>query len=385
MLGLLAVIATAVPLVAAGSASFELVLGGRELDRGIGVTQLADGGYAVVGLTASFGAGGEDVYLVRVDSEGEVLWTESYGGANDENGWSVVELDGGDLAVAGFTDSFGEGGFDCYLVRTSPSGALRWSRTFGGAEDDRCWGLLPTDGGGFVLVGETASSGRGARDCYLLEADADGIEQWAATYGGEEDDRCFAVARASESGYVVAGQSYSRGAGDRDVYVIGVGREGVERWAETFGGADSDVGHGVVPTGNGDFLVTGYTTSLATEADDPFLVKLSAAGELRWTRVVPRSGLAHTLTGAAATDGGFCLGGFEDLGAGRTRAALLLKTDPAGAPTWSRSFHRTDAGEAFGYTAAATSDGGCALAGHTTVGGEGGLDLLLVKVDREGR
>lgn len=385
VLSLLAVFAATAPLFAASPASFDRVVGGPELDRGIGVTQLADGGYAVVGLTASFGAGAEDVYVVRFDPEGAVLWSQSYGGAKDDNGWSVLELESGDLVVAGFTNSFGEGGFDCYLMRTDPSGVLRWSRTFGGAEDDRCWDLLSTVEGGFVLVGETASSGRGARDCYLLETDADGNEQWAATFGGEKDDRCFAVAASSEGGYVVAGQSYSEGAGDRDVYVIGVDRDGVEQWTKTFGGADSDVGHGVVTTSDGDFLVTGYTTSLASEADDPFLVKLSATGELRWTRVVPRSGLAHTLTGATTADAGFCLGGFEDSGASRNRAAILLKTDRDGAPTWSRSFHRTADGEAFGYTVKATSDGGCVLAGHTTLGANGGLDLLLVKVDRAGR
>ena len=159
------------------------------------------------------------------------------------------------------------------------------------------------------------------------------------------------------------------------------------RWngREPSAGAASDVAHHVTRTADGDFLVTGYTTSFATNGDDPYLIRIDAKGETRWTRVLALTGTVHTLTGAQAGDGGFHLVGFAVYPATGTRAAVLVKTDADGHLAWHRDILPTMAGESFGYTVNATADGGCVFAGHTTVGAAGDRDLLLVGVAAEGR
>jgi len=380
---LLAVIAV-IGVVIHTTTSFERVIGGLDRDRGVFVSPTSDGGYVAVGLTRSFGEGDDDIYLVRIDATGSVLWTQTYGGPETDNGWSVHESAGG-LVIAGFTESFGMGGFDCYLIRTDLEGEMQWSKTFGGEDNDRCWALLPASDGGYVLVGETTSFGSGAEDCYLIKTDAAGNEVWSKTFGGEKGDRCFSITQADDGGFLLAGQTYSEGAGDRDVYLVKTDASGNEVWSKTFGGPASDVGHSVTRTAEGDFVVTGYTTSFAIAEDDPYLIKIDARGQTQWTRVIAMEGVNHTLTGEQAADGGFFLGGFSNFGPNGANAALLVKTDGDGNLEWSRDLFATTTGQSLGYTVRATSDGGSILTGHTTVGSTGDLDLFMVKVDREGQ
>ena len=300
------------------------------------------------------------------------------------HGWSVHESAGG-LVLAGFTESFGAGGFDCYLIRTDLEGEMQWSKTFGGKDNDRCWAVLPASDGGYVLVGETTSFGSGAEDCYLIKTDASGNEVWSKTFGGEKGDRCFSITQADDGGFLLVGQTYSEGAGDRDVYLVKTDASGNEVWSKTFGGPASDVGHSVTRTAEGDFIVTGYTTSFAIAEDDPYLIKIDARGQTQWTRVISMEGLNHTLTGEQAADGGFFLGGFSDFGPNGANGALLVKTDGDGTLEWSRDLFATTTGQSLGYTVRATSDGGCILTGHTTEGSTGDLDLFMVKVDSEGQ
>lgn len=359
---------------------FERVFGGPDVDRGVYVSPTRDGGYIAVGITKSFGEGDEDIYLVRTDSEGALQWSKALGGPGEDNGWLVEEVSDGFL-VAGFTNSSGAGGFDCYLVKTDSDGELEWSRTYGGEADDRCWGMVPARDGGFVLVGETTSFGAGEEDCWLVKADSRGMESWSRTFGGEKGDRCFSIALAADGGFVLAGQTYSEGAGDRDAYVIKTSAAGELQWSRTFGGSASDVGHSITRTSDDSFMVTGYTTSLATMDDDPYLIKIDTRGEAQWTRVLSIEGINHTLTGDLAMDGGFCVVGFSEYPERRANAALLIKTDAEGQLKGYRNILLTDSGQSLGYTVRGTPDGGCVFTGHTTVNSAGSLDLLLVKVE----
>jgi hypothetical protein len=359
---------------------FDNTYGGLDAERGIFVTEVKGGGFIAVGSTRSSGEGEEDVYLVRTNAQGKELWSATFGGSAPDFGWSVCEVADG-FVIAGFTESFGEGENDFYLVKASRDGDEVWSRTFGGEGNDRCWALTPTSDGGLLLVGETTSFGAGEQDVHLVKTDAQGEFQWSQTHGGEKSDRAFAVSRAAD-GFVLAGQTFSEGAGDRDAYVLKFSPEGELGWSRTFGGEASDVAHYVVRTDDGNFMVTGYTTSFGQDGDDPFLIKIDPQGAALWTRVIPLEGNNHTISGDQAADGGFYLVGFTEFGPRRPKAALLVKTDPEGEPVWHRNFVIDGWGETFGYTVRGLGDGGCVFTGHST-GKDGQLDLHLVRVQGE--
>jgi hypothetical protein len=376
---LVSLLLVSIPLSAS---SFTKTYGGAEVDRGVSVALTADSGYVMVGLSASYGDGGEDVYLVRTDARGEVVWEKTYGGSEQDAGWAVHETAGGGFLVGGFTKSYGAGGFDCLLLRTDAAGELQWKETYGGEQDDRCWALQPTADGGLVLAGETKSFGKGEEDVYLIKLDGSGQEEWSKTFGGEKGDRGFSVVQTGDGGYLVAGQTYSEGAGDRDAYIVKTRPDGSLEWSQTFGGEASDVGHSIVATDDENtYLVTGYTASFEVEADDPYLIKLDANQGLLWTRVLPQDGVNHTITGDRTADGGFCLVGFTHLPSQGEGGALLMKVKSDGDPEWSEHLFYGSVGESLAYTVVGTPDGGCIVTGHTTVEGAGKMDAFLHKVD----
>lgn len=375
---LIAILVTGIETQAANV--FEVVIGGPDLDRGIYVSPTRDGGFILVGSTKSYGEGEEDIYLVKTDSQGEVHWSRTLGGPEADFGWAVHEVTDG-FILAGFTQSFGKGDFDFYLVKTDSEGNGQWSNTYGGTGSDRCWTLAVADDGGYVLAGETTSSGAGEEDFFLVKTDSLGAEQWSQTYGGKKGDRCFSIALADDGGYVLAGQTYSVGAGDRDAHVVKTKASGEKEWSREFGGPASDVAHSVIKTNDGHFLVTGYTTSLAANGDDPYLIKIDAQGKTDWTSVPSLKGINHTLTGDQAVDGGFYLVGFSVSQNTGTKVALLVKTDAQGSLEWHRDIMSIKHEESFGYTVRATVDGGCVFTGHTTVNSAGHLDVLLVGVE----
>ena len=358
------------------------------MDRGVDVLATEEGGFVVVGVTASRGAGGEDAYLMRLNEQEKVLWQRTLGGTGDDNGWSVIEAadtpEGG-LIVGGFTTSEGAGGNDCSLWAVDQHGLLSWSKTFGGERNDRCWDVVATIDSGYLLAGETDSFGAGERDCYLVRTDSAGKEVWSKTFGGEADDRCFSVANAADGGFVVAGQTYSYGAGDRDAWILKLDQTGTLEWSKTHGGAKSDVAHSVVAAGTGSFLVTGYTTSFAASPDDPMVLQFAADGSMVSSQVLEMPGHNRTLTGAVAANGGLCLVGFTIAGTPLKRGGLVVRTDKNGDRLWTSSVLPTTEGESLAYGVTGTVEGGCAITGHTTVDSGGEIDLLFARFDREGR
>jgi type IX secretion system substrate protein len=200
--------------------------GGASNDAGNSVQQTSEGGYIIAGFTSSFGAGGGDVYLIKTNSIGDTLWTRTYGGANNDAGRSVQQTSEGGYIIAGFTSSFGAGGGDVYLIKTNSLGDMLWTRRYGGASDDAGNSVQQTSDGGYLIAGYTSSFGSGRYDVYLIRTNSLGDTLWTRRYGGPSDDYGNSVQQTSDGGYVIAGYTNSFGAGD-DVYLIKTDRDGV--------------------------------------------------------------------------------------------------------------------------------------------------------------
>jgi hypothetical protein len=159
---------------ALGTMQWNQSFGGIDADRGYEARQTADGGYIMAGYTGSFGAGLYDLYLVKTDGSGSAQWTRTFGGTGRDYANDVVETsDGGYLAV-GYTLSYGAGGDDVYLVRTDGSGSLQWSTTYGGSASDVGYAVANTSDGGYVVAGHTLSYGAGLHDGWVIRLAPEG-------------------------------------------------------------------------------------------------------------------------------------------------------------------------------------------------------------------
>jgi hypothetical protein len=186
--------------------------GGTYGEWALALMQTNDGGYALAGITGSFGAGG-DSWLVKTDASGNMQWNQTYGGINTDDTFALVQTTDGGYALAGQTLSFGAGNWDFWLVKTDASGTMQWNRTYGGTDWDVALALVQTSDGGYALAGWTMSFGAGNRDYWLVKTDAAGNMQWNKTYGGTDYDEAYALVQTSDGGYALAGYTISFGVG----------------------------------------------------------------------------------------------------------------------------------------------------------------------------
>jgi len=177
--------------------------GGGSWDLCFSAQETADSGFILAGFTSSFGFGGQ-VYLVKTDRYGDVMWHKTYGGVGEESGEAVIQTSDGGYIITGYTSSFGSGGIDVYIVKTNDQGTLLWDKAYGGLDDDCGCAVQETYDGGYVIVGDTRSFSA-AKDLYIIKTDQNGDTIWTRTYGGSYYDRGWDIKQTSDSGYIVVG------------------------------------------------------------------------------------------------------------------------------------------------------------------------------------
>jgi hypothetical protein len=251
-----------------------VTFGGPELDEGFSVQQTTDGGYIIAGFSDSFSIG-RDVYLIKTDSTGKLTWENSYGGAGSNVGNCVKQtLDGGYI-IAGYTNIYGAGGFDVWLIKTDINGTKQWDKTFGGTLGDWANSIELTSDGGYIITGTTVSYGAGAQDVWLIKTDSNGNEEWSKTFGGINSDRGEEVKVTSDGGYIITGLTGSFGAGQDDIYLIKTDENGDTLWTKTIGGELGEQGRSIQQTNDDGYIIAGETLSYGTaNSYDAWLVRL---------------------------------------------------------------------------------------------------------------
>jgi hypothetical protein len=194
--------------------------GGTDYEDAPSFQQTSDGGYILASYTYSFGAVNRDILLIKADANGNVQWAKTYGGTGDDLVSSVQQTSDGGYIVAGYTTSFGASSFEIFLIKTDANGNIIWAKTYGGTYWDEASSVQQTLDGGYIVAGFTPSFGAGGWDIFLIKTDANGNIIWAKTYGGASYDYSHSVRQTSDGGYIVAGYTYSFGVGYYDIFLI---------------------------------------------------------------------------------------------------------------------------------------------------------------------
>jgi hypothetical protein len=352
--------------------------GGTSADAGTSVRQTSDGGYIITGLTWSFGAGGEDVYLIKTDASGDTIWTRTYGGTGNEGGVSVEQTSDGGFVIAGWAFAPGAAWADAYLVKTDASGDTVWTRTYGGVDADIARSVQQTSDSGYIAVGETRSFSADSIDVYLIKTDAGGDTVWTRMYGGASHDGGMSVQQTSDGGYIVAGYTGSFGAGQNDVYLIKTDTSGDTVWTRTYGGTGWDDGMSVQETSDGGYVIAGATNSFGAGGSDAYLIKTDASGDTVWTRAFGGAISDDARSVHQTSDGGYIIAGITwSFGAGSSDI-YVVRTDASGDMVWKRTYGGA-IGES-GESVLQTADGRFIIAGATGSFGAGLSDVYLIKV-----
>jgi uncharacterized delta-60 repeat protein len=196
--------------------------GGTSRDEATAIISTSDGNFLVAGITISFGAGGGDAYLLKIKPDGDTLWTKTYGGASWDQASAITPTSDGNFIVVGYTYSFGAGNPVIYLLKINSDGDTLWTKRYGGTYDNWANAITPTSDGNFIIVGTTNSFTAGSIDVYLLKIKPDGDTLWTKRYGGPNGDGAGAIAPTPDGNFIVAGSTNSSTAGTSDIWLISI-------------------------------------------------------------------------------------------------------------------------------------------------------------------
>jgi hypothetical protein len=265
--------------------------GGTDGEQAIYVAPTHDQGFIIAALASSSDGditnnhGGDDVFVIRVDSGNNILWQKTFGGTLDDDATCILETsDHGFIFVGGTESNDGDvsgnhGDNDIWVVKIDSIGNIQWQKTFGDSTYDACFSIIQNSSGNFMVLG-WLSDANWDSDYWLLNLDPSGNIIWQNTYGGSDEEWGYQVIQTQDGGYMLSGFTSSSDGdvtnnhGDRDVWLVKTDANGTIQWERTYGGSDDDWADNVIELPNGQFIFAAYATSLMAMYSIALLVRI---------------------------------------------------------------------------------------------------------------
>ncbi|MGD6932655.1 MAG: right-handed parallel beta-helix repeat-containing protein [Candidatus Bathyarchaeia archaeon] len=347
---------------------------GNDLNAGTSIIQTSDGGYVIAGYSSSYKETYDyDFWLAKISSNGIMQWNHTYGSDAYDYAYSLTESQDGGYVIAGGTPE-GAGGIDVWILKTDANGNQVWNKTYGYNKNDGAYGILPLQGGGYMVAGYTTNADFSS-DMWLIKIDDSGNQVWNKTYGvALSDEVCYGIVDASGGGYVLAGYTYLwSGETGQDVWLVKVDADGKQLWNQTYGGLTYEEATSIVATEDNGYAVAGFGGSWGERY--ALLMKVDANGVQDWNQTY--GGIADTQVFSLinAQDSGYVLAGFTQIAS--DKQALLIKTYPNGTEQWKRTYGTED-NDDIARCVIATEEDGYAFTGSE------GSDCMLYVVDSNG-
>ena len=364
--------------------------GGNQDDRGYAVQQTSDGGYVIVGSSTSYGAGGSDLWILKVDASGEFTWSKTYGGQGNDVGKDIVQTSDGGYIITGYTRSFSSGGdMDLWLIKTDSNGesclyndggtctqnSSKWVKSFGTSGNDYGNSVKETSEGDFIVAGK---SGR-IPSVFVVKTNSLGEKIWENLYGTGPGDRGQYIIDRQDLGFLIVGKENPNNADD-NLCLINIDTDGSEVWHSLYGGGNSDGGNHVSEVSGGGFIIAGSSRSYGNgNWDDMWLVKTSTGGSMEWQKTY---GGNYTEIGNYVHEkigGGYIItGSTESIGQG-LYDIWVVSTDYTGNEIYSQTFGGNMDDKAL--RGSKSDNGELLVIGYTNSFGNGEEDVLFIKID----
>ena len=328
-----------------GAVQWQKSYGGSGEEWPWSVITTSDGGYAVCGHTYSFGSGDADWWILKLGASGNTEWQKAYGGSAFDYARSIQQTTDGGFIVAGSTASYGAGGQDAWILKLSASGNIQWQKTYGKTFDDVANSIEQTADGGYIAAGRTGVTAS-TYNAWVFKLDASGNVLWERAYGTVADQIAQAIHQTIDGGYVVAVEDVDAATNTYDFVVLKLDSSGNITWQKRYSGAGNDDPWTIQQTQDGGYVVAGRTTSFGAGSFDAWVLKLDASGVIQWQKTYGGPGFDDALFVKQTPDGGYVLAGSTDVDlwvlkltdAGEVNPACTLGSDSFGSTSVSTYF-----------------------------------------------
>ncbi len=359
------------------NAQWARTYGGSGVDHDYSFQQTSDGGYIVAGSTGSLTE--TDLWVLKVDSNGNIEWQKTYGGSKTDFARSIQQTNDGGYIVGGNTNSYGAGGRDVWILKLYSDGDIEWQRTYGGTQNDTALSIEQTSDGGCIVAGGTMSFIYGERDVWVLKLSSTGDIEWQKTYGGSDLDSAYSIQETNDGGYIVAG--YTGPTQYEDFWVLKLSSTGNIEWQRTYGGSNSDWGRSIQQTNDGGYIVIG-DKDFNGGARDIWVLKLSSTGDIEWQKTYGGSETERAYSIQQTSNGGYIIGGSNSSFGAGSSDVWVLKLSSTGDIEWQKTYGGSSPDNA--RSIQQTSDGGYIVGGETSSFGEGSDDVWILKLSSTG-
>lgn len=292
---------------AGGNQVWKKTYGGNKPDYPHHMLAAADGNYFLIGHSQSYGGGDYDILLLKIDPSGNTIFLKTFGGWGNDYGSDIVPTSDGNYMIIGSTNSWSSD-HNVYLLKIDPAGAVLWTKELGGSGNDFGSAVHPTPDGGYMVFGTTFSWGT-AGDALQMKIDASGSVQWQNNFGGNGYDECVYGELNSDGSAVLAIRDSSGSGTDIDIRVIKTDAGGGVQWNKVYGGNRKDTPKMIQNTMDGGYVVAGITRSFGLVTPDMWVLKLNASGDTTWARRYGGYQHEHCYVARELSDGSFLLTG----------------------------------------------------------------------------
>ncbi|MEX2350090.1 MAG: T9SS type A sorting domain-containing protein [Flavobacteriaceae bacterium] len=409
--------------IAQPNIEWQKTYGGNENDFCWGIYPTTDGGYVLTGSTDSsangdisgMNNGATDIWVVKIDDNGNIDWEKNFGGSNNDTAWSILQTTDGGYIVAGSSSSNdGDvsgniGGNDFWILKLDANGIIDWEKSYGGSGTEQARSIQQTTDGGYIVAGTTSSNdgdvggNNGGQDIWIVKLDTNGNIDWEKNYGGTSSDQARSIQQTTDGGYIVAGYTISNDGdvggnyGESDIWIVKLFSNGNLDWEQNYGGSGDDKANSIQQTNDGGYIIAGE--SYSTNGDvggnngtrDYWILKINMTGTIEWDKNYGGFGHEYSYDIKQTSDNGYIVTGVShssgsgDVGGNNGGGDFwILKLDSNGNLDWEQNYGGNSHDNP--YRIHQTQDGGYIIAGSTEStdlpgGNQGGLDFWLVKFE----
>jgi hypothetical protein len=321
--------------------SYQYTYGGIKKDINYAIIESHGEGMISVGYTESFGAGNFDVYVVKYDKTGGIEWSKTYGGAREDYGRHIIKTEDNGYLLLGYTNSYAEGNFfDVLLIKIDANGVILWSKTYGVDKSEYGYKIERAHDGGYVILGEIINMINNDKnsDVLLVKVSEKGDFEWSRIYGGIQTDYLYSIHQTKDGGYIMGGETNSFGAGEWDFYIVKVDGEGNLKWDKVYGGLKSDYGRFALPANDGGYLLGGNSFGYGQGDMDFCLLKLDENGVLEWSKSYGELMTEYMLDMIPAGPDGYLISGYSNSFDTKVEDVWIMNISNKGKLNWSKIF-----------------------------------------------